>query len=93
VITRFRKIKRRRSSNIKGIKGLITGSKDGDRGKESKKELLKNRGWSSVRTERVIGKILGIITCGVAGGASTSASNILSFFFRLCRVKTGAVSV
>jgi hypothetical protein len=90
MITRFRKIKRKEFNNIKETGGLTIKLKGGDEEKKNKKELLKNRGWSGVRTGRVIGKVLSMIARGVAGEAG--ASSVLSFFFRFCRVETEAVS-
>jgi hypothetical protein len=89
-MTRFRKVKRRESGNVGGTGGLTTGSKGGDEGIRGKEEISGNRGWSGIRTGRVIGKVPGRVAHGVAGGAG--AGSVLSFFFRFCRVETEAVS-
>jgi hypothetical protein len=91
VITRFRKIKRREFNNIRKTEELTTELKGNNKRIKSKKEFLRKRGWSKVRTERVIGKILSKIAHGVAGRADVS--NVLFFFFRFYRIRTKAVSV
>jgi hypothetical protein len=90
VITRFRKVKRKEFSDVGGTGGPTTRLKDNNKRIKGKEELSGNRGWSEVRTERVIGKVPGRVTHGVTGGAG--AGSVLFFFFRFCRVGTRAVS-